>query len=119
MLSHEVAFDNRATSLSADELHRLIRTRDLALARYSPGWCGLETIVVEGHADKSESLTETLLISEKRAATVADALRNLGVPSRVRIFYTGKGGSAPKGNGVQGNRRADIEFAGDRSNCID
>ena len=56
---------------------------------YQP--CEVNSLLVEGHSDATGTEASNLVVSEKRALSVVEALTNLGIsPDRVRI--------APKGD---------------------
>ncbi len=71
-------------------------------------------VTVEGHADRSGPADYNVMLSQKRAQTVSDALTDRGIPNRV-LDEEARGESDPAvatkdGVRLQENRRVEIQF---------
>ncbi len=107
-LTNDILFDFNSYSLRPESQQTL---RDLAanFQRYPD-----ETISVEGHTDNIGSPAYNQGLSERRAYSVRDYLRDQGVPGS-RITASGYGESRPKASnntpeGRQLNRRVEIHI---------
>lgn len=113
VVRNEVLFDYNSTGLRSSSKSTL-REMAQVFERYND-----TRISVEGHADSTGSASYNERLSERRAASVAGYLENLGVDG-YRVDPVGFGESRPRSSnssasGRQKNRRVEIKVKADRA----
>ena len=102
----DVLFDTGQATLKPGAINEIVRLAEFL--KENPG----RRVRIEGHTDSTGAITTNLVLSQRRAEAVADALVSAGV-SRAQLEATGLGPDFPVASnataaGRQQNRRVEI-----------
>ena len=102
----DVLFDTGQATLKPGAINEIVRLAEFL--KENPG----RRVRIEGHTDSTGAITTNLVLSQRRAESVADALVSAGVP-RAQLEATGLGPDFPVASnataaGRQQNRRVEI-----------